>query len=153
MSNSVQPHRRQPTRLPCPFTNLQSSLKLMSIESVMPSSHLILCHPLLLLPSTFPSIMVFSNEPVLSIWWPKYQSFSFSKSTSNEYSELSSIKIDCFDLLAVQGTHKSILQHHSSKALIIPCSVSCIVQLSHNYKVMPLLFRWLQLFFQGSSTF
>ena len=100
------------------ITNSQSLLKLMSIESVMPSNHLILCHPLLLLPSFFPSIRVFSNESVLHLRWPKYWSFGFSIHPSNEYSELISFRIDWFDLLAVQGTHKSLLQYHSSKALI-----------------------------------
>ena len=98
------------------ITNSQSLLKLMSIESVIPSNHLILCRPLLLLHSIFPSIRVFSNESVLHIRWPKYWSFSFSLSPSNEYSGLISFRIDWFDLLAVQGTLKSLLQHHSSKA-------------------------------------
>ena len=101
------------------ITNSQSLLKLISIESVMPSSHLILCRPLLLLPSVFPSIRVFSNELVLCIRWPKYWTFSFSISPSNEYSGLISFRIDWFDLLAVQGTLKSLLQHHSSKASIL----------------------------------
>ena len=95
------------------ITNSQSLLKFMSIKSVMPSNHLILCHPLLLLPSIFPSIRVFSNESVLRIRWPKYQSFSFSISPSNEYSGLISFRIDSLDLLAVQGTLKSLLQHSS----------------------------------------
>ena len=98
------------------ITNSQSLLKLMSIESVMPSNHLILCHPLFLLPSVFPSIRVFSKESVLHVKWPKYQSFSFNISP-NEYSGLISFRIDWFDLLAVQGTLKSLLQHRSSKAL------------------------------------
>ena len=98
------------------ITNSWSSLKLMSIESVMPSNHVILCCPLLLLPSIFPSIRVFSNESVLHIRWPKYWSFSFSISPSNEYSGLISFRMDWLDLLAVQGTLKSLLQHHSSKA-------------------------------------
>ena len=102
----------------------------MSIESVMPSNHLILCHPLLLCPSIFSSIRVFSNESVLCIRWPKYWSFSFSISPSNEYSELISFRIDWFDLFAVQGTLKSLLQHHSSKA---PISAFFMVQLSHPY--------------------
>ena len=110
-----------------------SLLKLMSIELVMPSNHLILCHPLLLLPSIFPSIRVFSSESVLCIRWPKYWSFSFSISASNEYSELTSFRMDWLDLLAVQGTHKSLLQHHSSKASILRCSAFFIVQLSHPY--------------------
>ena len=98
------------------ITNSQSLLKLMSIESTMPSNHLILCHPLLLLPSIFPSIRVFSDEPVLHIRWPKYCSFSFSISPSNEYSGLISFKMDWLNLLAVQGTLKSLRQYHSSKA-------------------------------------
>ena len=114
------------------ITNSWSSLKLMSIESVMPSSHLILCHPLLL-HSIFPSIRVFSNESVLCIKWPKYWSFSFSISPSNDYSGLISFTIDWFDLLAVQGTLKSLLQHHSSKASILQCSAFFTVQLSHPY--------------------
>ena len=99
----------------------------------MPSNYLILCHPLLLLPSIFPSIRVFSNESVLHIRWPGYWSFSFSISPSNEYSGLIYLRIDCLDLLAVQGTLKSLLQHHSSKALIIWCSTFMIIQLSHPY--------------------
>ena len=117
----------------------------MSIESVMPSSHLILCHPLLLLPSIFPNIRVFSNESVLCIRWPKYWSFSLSISPSNEYAGLISFRIDWFDLLAVQGTLKSLLQPHSSKALVLKCSAFFIVQLSHPYmttgKTMALA-RW-----------
>ena len=100
------------------FNNSRSLLKLMSIESVMPSNHLILCHPLLLLPSIFPSIRVFSNESLLHIRWPEYWSFSFSISPSNEYSRLISFRIDLLDLLAVQGTLKSLLQYHSSKASV-----------------------------------
>ena len=115
------------------ITNSQSLLKLMSIESVMPSNHLIFCHPLLLLPSIFPSIRVFSSVSVLHIKWPKYWSFSFIISPSNEYSELISYRIDWFDLLAVQGTLKSILQHHSSKASILWCSAFFMFQLSHLY--------------------
>ena len=106
------------------FTSSQSLLKLMSIESVMPSNHLILCHPLILLPSIFPSIRVFSNESVLHIRWPKYWSFSFSICPSNEYSGLISFRIDWFDLLAVQGTLKSLFQHHNSKA---SSSVLCLL--------------------------
>ena len=97
----------------------------------MPSNHLLLCYPLLLLPSIFPSIRVFSNESVLHIKWPKHWSFNFSISPSNEYSGLISFRIDWFDLLAVQGTLKSLLQHHSSKALVLQCSAFFIVQLSH----------------------
>ena len=105
----------------------------MSIESVMPSNHLILCHPLLLLPSIFPSISVFSNELVLSIRWPKYWSFSFSISPSNEHPGLISIRMGWLDLLAVQGTLNSLLQRHSSKASILRCSAFFIIQLSHPY--------------------
>ena len=101
------------------ITNSWSLLELMSIESVMPTNHLILCHPLILLPSIFPSIGVFSNESVLHIKWPMYWSFSFSTSLSNEYSGLISFRVDWFDLLAVQRTLKSLLQHHSSKASIL----------------------------------
>ena len=115
------------------ITKSWSMLRLMSIESVMPSNHLILCHPLLLLPSIFPSIRIFSNESVLCIRWPKYWSFSFSISPSNEYSRLISFRVDWLYLLAVQGMLKSLLQHHSSKASILQCSVFFIVQLSHPY--------------------
>ena len=115
------------------ITNSQSLLKLMSTESVMSSNHLILCHPLLLLPLIFPSIRVFSNESVLYIRWPKYWSFSFNISPSNEYSGLISFRMDWFDLLAVQGTLKSLLQHHSPKASILCLSAIFIVQLSHPY--------------------
>ena len=114
-------------------TNSQSSLRLMSFTSVMPSNHLILCHPLLLLPSIFPSIRVFSQELVLHIRWPKYWSFSFSISPSNEYSGQISFQIDWLDLLAAQGTLKSLLQLQSSKASILQCVVFFIVQLSHPY--------------------
>ena len=105
----------------------------MSIESVMPSNHLILCHPLLLLPSIFPSITVFSKESALHIRWPKYWSFSFNISPSNEYSGLISFRMDWLDLLAVQGTLESLLQHHSSKASILWHSAFFVVQLSHPY--------------------
>ena len=141
------------------ITNSRSLLKLMSIMSVIPSHHLILCHPLLLLPSTFPSIRVFSNESVLLIRWPKYWSFSFNISPSNEQPGLIAFRMDWLDVLAVQGTLKSLLQHHSSKASILQCSAFLIVQLSHPYmttrktvaltrqtfvsKVMPLLFNML----------
>ena len=111
------------------ITNSQSLPKLMSIESVMPSNHLILCRPLLLLPSIFPSIRVFSKESALRIRWPQYWSFSFSISPSNEYSGLISFRMHWLDLLAVQGTLKSLLQHHSSKALILRRSAFFIVQL------------------------
>ena len=141
------------------ITNPQSLLKLISIESVMPSSHLILCHPLLLLPPIPPSIRVFSNESALRMRWPKYWSFSFSISPSNEHPGLISLRMDWLDLLAVQGTLKSLLQHHSSKASIFWCSAFFTVQLSHPYmttgktialtrrtfvgKVMSLLFNML----------
>ena len=111
----------------------QSLLKLMSIELVMPSNHLILCRPLLLLPSIFPSLRVFSNESVLHIKWPKYWSFNFSISPSNEYSGLVSFRMDWLDLLVVQGTLKSLLQHHSSKASSLWCSAFFTVQLAHPY--------------------
>ena len=141
------------------FTKSQSLLKFFSIELVMPSNHFILCHPLLLLPSIFPSIRVFSNESVLRIRWPKYWSFSFSISPSNEHSGLISFRMDWSDLLAAQGTLKSLLQHHSSKASILQWSAFFTVQLSHPYmttgktialtrqtligKVMSLLFNML----------
>ena len=114
------------------ITNSWSLLKLMSTESVMPSTHLVLCRPLLL-PSIFPSIRIFSNEWVLHIKWPKYWSLRFSIRPSSEYSGLISFKIDWLDLLAVQGTLKSLLQHHSLKASILRCSAFFIVQLSHPY--------------------
>ncbi|CAN0412226.1 unnamed protein product [Rangifer tarandus platyrhynchus] len=144
----------------------------MFIELVMPTNHLILCHPILLLPSIFPSIRVFSNESALCIRWPKYWSFSFSISPSNEHPGLISFRMDWLDLLAVQGTLKSLLQHHSSKASILRCSAFFIVQLSHPYiigkttaltrqtfvdKVMSLLFNVLSrlviTFLQGVSVF
>ena len=115
------------------FTISRSLLKLMPIESLVPSNYFILCHPLLLPPSIFPSIWVFSNEAALHIRWPKYWSFSFSVSPSNEYSRLISFRIDWFDLLAVQGTLKSLLQHHRPKASILHCSAFFMVQLSHQY--------------------
>ena len=115
------------------ITNSWNVLKLMSITSVRPSNHLIFCHPLLLPPSIFPSIRVFSNESALHIRWPKLWSFSFSISLSSEYSGLISFRIDWLDLLAVQGTLKSLLQHHNSKASILWCSTLFIVQLSHPY--------------------
>ena len=115
------------------ITNSQSLLKLMSIESVMLSNHLILCCPLVFPPSIFPSIRVFSSESVLCIRWPKYWNFSFSISPSNEYSGLIFFRMDWLDLLDVQGTLKSLLQHHSSKASVLQCSAFFIVQLSHPY--------------------
>ena len=129
MSNSSRPHGLQHPRLPCP-SPIPSLLKHLSIESVMPFNQLILCHPLLL-PSIFPSIRVFSNESVLRIRWPKYWSFSFSISPSNEYSGLISFRMDWLDLLSVQRTLKNLLQHHSSKASILHHSVFFVVQLAH----------------------
>ena len=130
-SDSSQPHGVQHS---LSITKSQSLLKLMSIESVMPSNHLILCHPLLL-PSIFPSIRVFFTESVLCIRWPKYWSFSFSSISSNAYSALVSFRIDWLDLLEVQGTLKSLLQHHSPKASILQHSAFFIVQLTsiHDY--------------------
>ena len=125
------------------ITNSWSLLKLTSIESVMPSNHLILCRPLLLPPSIFPSIRVFSNESVLRIRWPKYWSFSFSISPFNEYSGLISFKMDWLDLLAVQGTLKSLLQHYSSKASILRHAAFFIVQLSHSYMTTWLYGKWI----------
>ena len=131
---TLQPHALQDARLPCPSpTNSQSLLKLMSIESVMTSNHLILCRPLLLPPSIFPSIRVFSSESVLHIRWPKYWCFSFSISLSNEYSGLISFRIDWLHLLAGQGTLKSLFQYHSLKASILWHSAFFMVQLSHLY--------------------
>ena len=115
------------------MVNSRILLKLMSIKLVIPSNHLILCHSLLFLPSIFPSIRVFSNESALLIRWPKYWSFSFSISPSNEYSGLFSFRMDWFDLLAVQGTLKSLPQHHGSKASILWCSIFFMIQLSHPY--------------------
>ena len=115
------------------ITNCQSLFKLMYIKSVVPSNHLILCHPLILLPSIFSSNRVFSNDWVLRIRWPNYWSFSFSISPSNEYSGLISFRMDWLDLLAVQEILKSLLQHHSSKVSILQCSAFFIVQLSHPY--------------------
>ena len=152
------------------FTNSWSLLKLTSIESVMPSNHLILCRPLLLLPSVFPSIRVFSNESALHIRWPKYRSFSFNISPSNENSGLISFRMDWLDLLAVQGTLKSLLQHHNSETSVLRYSSFFMFQLSHPYittgktiaftiqtfvgKVMSLLFNMLFSFsFQGASVF
>ena len=141
------------------FTISKSLLKLMSIESMMPSNYLIVCHSLLLLSSIFRSIRVFSNDSALCIRWPKYWSFSFSISPSNEYSGLISFRIDYFDLLAVQGTLKSPFQHHSLKTSILQCSAFFLVQLSYPYmttgkptfvgKVMSLLFNILSRFVIG----
>ena len=117
------------------ITNCRSLLRLMPIESVMPSNHLILCHPLLFLPSIFPSIRDFSNKSALRIRWPKCWSYSFTIKPFNEYSGLISFRIDWLDLLAVQGTLKSLLQHHSSKEPVLPRSAFIIVQLSHPYMI------------------
>ena len=133
MSNSLQPPCTTAHQASLSITNTRSLLKLMSIESVMPSSHLILCHSLLLLPPIPPSIRVFSNESTLCMRCPKYWNFSFSISPSNEPPGLISFRMDWLDLLAVQGTLKSLLQHHSSKASILRCSAFLIVQLSHPY--------------------
>ena len=124
------------------ITNSWPLLKLMSIESVMPSNHLILCLPLLLPPSIFPSIRVFSSESVLRIRWPKHWSFSFSISPSNEYSGLISFRMDWVDLLAVQGTLKSLLQHHNSKVPILQCSAFFLVQLSYPYLTTGKTIAW-----------
>ena len=133
VSDSLWPHGLQHARLPCVSPTPGACSNSVSIKSVMPSNHLILCPPRLLLPSIFPSIRVFSNESVLCIRWPKYWSFSFSISPSNEYSGLISFRIDWFDL-AIQRTLKSLLQHHSSKASVLRCSAFFIVQLSHPYR-------------------
>ena len=141
-SSCLRPHALQHARPPCPspapgvYASSQSLRKLTSIESVMPSNHLIFCRPLLL-PSIFASIRVFSNKSALWIRWPKYWSFSFNISLSNEHSGLISFRMDWLDLLGVQGTHKSILQHHSSKASILQCSAFFIVQLSHDLNQIP----------------
>ena len=132
MSNSLRPHGL-PQQTSLSITNSQNLLKLMSIELVMQSNHLILCHSLLLLPSIFPRIRGFSNESVLRIRWPKYWSFSFSIILSKEHPGLISFRMDWLDLLAVQGTFKSLLQHYSSKASILRHSALFIVQLSHPY--------------------
>ena len=161
VSDSLRPHELQ-HQASLSITNSRSSLRLMSIKSVMPSSHLILCRPFLLLPPIPPSIRVFSNESTLCIKWPKYWSFSFSISPSNEYSGLILFRMDWLDLLAVQGTLKSLLQHHISKVSILLLSAFFIVQLSHPYmttgktialmrqtfvgKVMSLLFNMLSKF-------
>ena len=158
-TNSLRPHGLQHARHPLSIPNSWSLLKLMSIESVIPSNHLILCHLLLLLSLIFPSIRVFSNESVLCIRWPKYWTFSFSISPSSEFSGLISFRMDWLDLLAIQATLKSLLQHHSSKASVLQHSAFFIVQFSYPYmttgkptgltkwtfvgKVMSLLFNML----------
>ena len=149
MSDSWWPHGLQHARLPCPSPSPRAcSNSFMSIESVMPSNHLILCRPPLLLPSIFPSIRVFSNESALRIRWPEYWSFSLNISPSNEYPGLISFKMDWLEFLAVQGARKSLFQHHSSRTSILQCSTFFIVQLSHPYmttgKTMALT-RWFDL--------
>ena len=131
VSDSLRPHKSQHTKPPLSITNSCSSLRLTSIESVMPFSHLIFCRSLLLLPPIPPIIRVFSNESTLHMGWPKYWSFSFSIIPSKEISGLISFRMDCLDLLAVQGTLKSLLQHHTSKASILRRSAFFTVQLSH----------------------
>ena len=174
MSNSLWSYGLQHARLPSlSIINSKTLLKLMPIESVMPCDHLILCCPLLLLPSIFPSIRVFSNESALHIRWPKYWRFSFNNSPSNEHSGLISFRMEWLDLLAVQGTLKSLLQCHSSKASTLWCPAFFMVQLSHPYmttgktkaltrwtfvgKLMSLLFNMLSRlvieFFQRASIF
>ena len=168
MSDSSQPHGLQHTKFPCPSQSLH---RFMSIESVMPSmfqcfidafKYRILCFPLLFLPSIFPSIRVFSNESVLCSRWPEYWYFSFSFRPSSEYSGLISFRLDWFDLLAIQGTLKNLLQHHNAKPSVLQCSAFFMVQLSHSYmttrktivliiwnfvsKVMSLLFNMLSRF-------
>ena len=133
VSDSLRPHELQHTRPPCPSSTPGVYPNSCPLSPVMPSNHLILYQPLFLLPSTFPSIRVFSNESALRIRWPKYWSFSFNISPSNEHPGLISFRIDWLDLLAVQGTLKSLLQHHSSKASILRCSAFFIVQLLHPY--------------------
>ena len=171
VSDSLQPHGLQHARPPCPSPTPVVYSKLMSIELVMPSNHHILCRPLLFPPSIFPSMRVFSNESALCIRWPKYWNFIFNISHSNEHIGLISFRMDWLDLLAVQGTLKSLLQHHSSKASILWRSAFFIVQLSHLYvttgktialtrhtftdKVMSLLFnmlsRLVKIFLPGSK--
>ena len=129
LSDLLRPNELQHARLPCPLSSPKICLNSCPMESVMPSYHFILCHPLLLLASIFPSIRVFSNES----GWPKYWSFSFSTSPSNEYSGLISFRIDWLDLLAVQGALKNLLQHHSSKASVLQCSAFFMVQILHPY--------------------
>ena len=133
MANSLRPHESQHARPPCPSQTPGSLLKLMPIESMMPSSHLILCPPLLLLPPILPSIRVFSNASTLRMRWPKFWSFSFNISPSNEHKGLMSFRIDWLDLFAVQGTLRSLLQHRSSKASIFQRLALFTVQLSHSY--------------------
>ena len=133
MSDSLRPHGLQNTRFPCLSPTPRAYSNSFSIKLVMPCNHLILCRPLLLLPSIFPSIRVFSSELALRIRWPKYWSFSFNIHPSNEHPRLIFFRMDWLDLLAVQGTLKSLTQHHSSKVSILQCSGFFTVQLSHPY--------------------
>ena len=135
VSDSLRPHALQHARLPCLSPTPRAFSNPCPLSRVMPSNHLNLCRPLLLLPSIFPSIGVFSKESILCIRWPKYWNFSFSISPSNEYSGLISLKTDWLDLLAVQGTLRSRLQHHSSKVSILQCSAFFMVQLLHSYVI------------------
>ena len=142
MSNSLRPHESQHTRPPCPSPSPGVHSDSTSVESVMPSNHLILCRPLLILPSIFPSIRVFSNESALLIRWPEYWSFSFNLSPCNEHRGLNSFRMDWLDLLAVQGTLKSLPQHHSSKASILQRSAFFTVQFSWSIPLMFSFFFW-----------
>ena len=143
MSDSLRPHEPQRTRPPCPSPTPRVYLKPKSIELMMPSNHLILCRPLLLLPSIFPLSRVFSNDSALLIKWPKYCSFSFNISPSNEHLGLISFRMDWLDLLVVQGTLKSLLQHHSSKASVLWLSAFFIVQLSHLFRYLLLVLLYI----------
>ena len=143
MSDSLWPPWTAARQASLSISNSWSLPKLMSIELVMPSSHLILCHPLLLLPSIFPSIMVFSNKSALHIRWPKYRSFSYNISPYNEHPGLISFRMDWLDLLKVQGIFKSLLQHHSAKVSIFLCWGFFMVQLSHPYMTTGKTIVWL----------
>ena len=143
MSDSLRPHEPQRARPPCPSPTPRVYLKPKSIELMMPSNHLILCRPLLLLPSIFPISRVFSNDSALLIKWPKYCSFSFNISPSNEHLGLISFRMDWLDLLVVQGTLKSLLQHHSSKASVLWLSAFFIVQLSHLFRYLLLVLLYI----------
>ena len=149
MSDALATPRTAARQASLSITNSQNPPKPMSIESMRPSNHLILCHPLFLLPSIFPSIRVFSDESALHIRWPKYLSFSFSISSFNEYSGLISFRMYWLDLLAVQGTLKSLLQHHSSKASILRVSAFFIAQLSHPYVTTGKTRAWTRRTFVG----
>ena len=143
MSDSLRPHEPQRARPPCPSPTPRVYLKPKSIELMMPSNHLILCRPLFLLPSIFPISRVFSNDSALLIKWPKYCSFSFNISPSNEHLGLISFRMDWLDLLVVQGTLKSLLQHHSSKASVLWLSAFFIVQLSHLFRYLLLVLLYI----------